>query len=75
MPVVSSIVLYHSILTLTLSSRVGDQTHVMSYPIKGGEDWNLVITVPEQKDPCEWGDWSRQSLTIMRSYYEGWDPT
>ncbi|KAF2164138.1 hypothetical protein M409DRAFT_25485 [Zasmidium cellare ATCC 36951] len=52
-----------------------DQSHVMSYPIKGGEDWNLVITVPEQKEPCHWDDYSRQSLSIMRSFYAGWDPT
>ncbi|KAK4498765.1 hypothetical protein PRZ48_009275 [Zasmidium cellare] len=54
---------------------VGDQTHVMSYPIKNGEDWNLVITVPEQREPCQWSDHSKQSLSIMRSFYEGWDPT
>lgn len=56
------------------SLRVGDQTHVMSYSMAGGEMWNLVVTVPEPLDPSDWDTTDNVSVEKMRSYFKGWDP-
>ena len=54
--------------------RVGDQSHVMSYSMTGGQFYNLVITIPEPNEPSEWDPEGSCSIEKMQSYFIGWDP-
>ncbi|KAH8810823.1 hypothetical protein F5884DRAFT_875731 [Xylogone sp. PMI_703] len=52
---------------------VGDDRHVMSYAIAGGESYNLVLTHPYDNIDKEHTPMS-EILQKMRSHYNGWDP-
>ena len=47
----------------------------MSYSVAGGKTYNLVVTVPEQRDPKEWTKEECFSVKKMQSYFKDWDPT
>lgn len=56
-----------------LLSRVGHDRHVMAYMISGGEQFNVVLTHPQDQE----ADMDKPMplvLEEMRSYYQGWDP-
>lgn len=53
--------------------RVGDDRHVMSYAIAGGERYNLVLTHPQGSDQLRELT-SYEVLADLRAHYEGWDP-
>ena len=55
-------------------NRVGDQAHVMSYSMAGGKMWNLIITVPEVKEPGLWASEENYDVAKMRSFFKGWGP-
>ena len=55
-------------------ARVGEQQHVMSYSIVGGEKFNLVVTIEEPLEPMEWDAEDGCSVEKMQSYFKGWDP-
>lgn len=53
-----------------LSLWVGDQRHVMSYPINGGKTFNMVLSHPYTGSaPTE-----DEVLKEMKENYDGWDP-
>ncbi|ORY24553.1 hypothetical protein BCR39DRAFT_486220 [Naematelia encephala] len=57
-----------------LSLWIGENRHVMSYPINGGKTFNLVLSHPDENDGdlpvAEMSD----ILAEMRDNYKGWDP-
>lgn len=52
---------------------MGDDRHVMSYAIAGGERYNLVLTHPQGSDQLRELT-SYEVLADLRAHYEGWDP-
>ena len=46
----------------------------MSYGIVGGEQWNIVATIPEAREVEDWDAEENVSVAHMQSYFEGWDP-
>ena len=57
-----------------LSVWIGDQRHVMSYPINGGKTFNMVLSHPDERVEGE-GPMDQESiLHEMRENYRGWDP-
>ena len=56
------------------SSRVGDNAHVMSYGIVGGEQWNIVATIRETRSIPDWDAEENVSVAHMQSCFKAWDP-
>lgn len=52
--------------------RIGEDRHVMTYTIAGGETFNLVLSHVDRSNPTTW----KQDNVIkdMRGYFDGWDP-
>ncbi|KAF1922892.1 FAD/NAD(P)-binding domain-containing protein [Didymella exigua CBS 183.55] len=55
-----------------LNVWIGDNRHVMTYMISGGEKFNMVLSHPETTEPHTWN--KDTTLQDMRSHFEGWDP-
>ncbi|CAK9780354.1 unnamed protein product [Cutaneotrichosporon oleaginosum] len=52
---------------------IGHERHVMSYPISGGETFNMVLSHPHE-GPVDPAATQEQLIAEMRQHYEGWDP-
>ena len=53
--------------------RIGDMRHVMTYPIAGGNTFNMVLAHRETEDPEMWDQ--SKALESMKEHFKGWDPT
>ena len=52
---------------------IGEDRHVMSYPISGGKTFNMVLSHPAPKEKV----WATDAATVlqeMQDNYQGWDP-
>ena len=47
--------------------------HAMTYPIAGGDTFNMVLSHPETEDPAMWDQ--SKALESMKEHFKGWDPT
>lgn len=54
---------------------LGPGRHVMTYPIQGGNTFNLVLSHPASSAPESWATDPREILEEMKGNYAGWDPT
>lgn len=57
-----------------LSLWVGEQRHVMSYPISGGKTFNMVLSHPDDGSATDTPKPQDELLKEMRDNYKGWDP-
>ncbi len=55
----------------SLNIWIGDQRHVMSYLIAGGQSFNMVLSHPEKSDPATWK--TDSVLADMKAQFYGWD--
>lgn len=57
-----------------LSLWVGEQRHVMSYPISGGKTFNMVLSHPDDGSSASPDRPQEELLQEMADNYKGWDP-
>ncbi|KAJ6153578.1 hypothetical protein N7470_006537 [Penicillium chermesinum] len=58
----------------SLNLWVGDNRHVMSYPLSSDKTFNMVLSHPDNSDGTECGDNSEKHLPDMQEEFAGWDP-
>lgn len=52
--------------------RIGEDKHVMTYMIAGGQSFNMVLSHVDRSDPAEWNQ--KTVIEDMRRQFAGWDP-
>ncbi|KAK5674170.1 hypothetical protein LTR17_027815, partial [Elasticomyces elasticus] len=55
----------------SLNIWIGDQRHVMSYLVAGGQSLNMVLSHPEKSNPATWK--TDSVLADMKAQFNGWD--
>lgn len=55
-----------------ISARIGEDRHVMTYCIAGGQSFNMVLSHRDKGDPALFG-MEEDILGDMRKEFEGWD--
>ncbi|KAJ6020092.1 hypothetical protein N7499_003383 [Penicillium canescens] len=55
-----------------LNIWIGDSRHVMTYTIKAGKAFNMVLSHPDATDPSTWDP--SKAVEDMKAEFEGWDP-
>lgn len=53
---------------------LGHNRHVMTYPIRGGDTFNLVLSHPATSPEDSWTRDPQEVLSEMKANYLGWDP-
>lgn len=53
-------------------NRIGEDKHVMTYMIAGGQSFNMVLSHVDRSDPAGWNQ--NTAIEDMRSQFVGWDP-
>ena len=54
------------------SHRIGEDRHVMTYCIAGGETFNMVLSHVDTSDPTTWKP--ENAISDMKEYFQDWDP-
>lgn len=52
-------------------TRIGENKHVMSYTIAGGESLNLVLSHMDHSDPDTWNQ--KFAKEHIQAEFKGWD--
>ena len=53
-------------------NRIGEDRHVMTYAIAGGESFNMVLSHIDRSDPATWAH--KFLKEDVQKEFEGWDP-
>ena len=53
-------------------NRIGEDRHVMTYAIAGGESFNMVLSHVDRSDPATWAH--KFLKEDVQKEFEGWDP-
>lgn len=64
---------YEALQVYLTEVRIGDERHVMTYCIAGGQSFNMVLSHPDRGDPSFPGS-EDEILEKMRNEFQGWDP-
>ncbi|CUM49416.1 uncharacterized protein AC631_05752 [Debaryomyces fabryi] len=65
-------IIAHLMHDINANCWIGYRRHVMSYPIKGGELYNMVMSHPGKATVGKWSE--PGSLEEMKSHYDNFDP-
>lgn len=59
-------------ILLMVGNRIGENRHVMSYPIASGSTFNLVLSHIDRSDPSTWSE--KYVKEDLLAELDGWDP-
>lgn len=58
---------------MLICRRIGEDRHVMTYCITGGQAFNMVLSHPD-KNPSTTPSAEKDMLETMKKEFEGWQP-
>ncbi|KAJ5037143.1 hypothetical protein J3E74DRAFT_278698 [Bipolaris maydis] len=59
-------------LIILMTNRIGEDRHVMTYAIAGGESFNMVLSHIDRSNPATWA--KKFLKEDVQNEFKGWDP-